>query len=58
MFTLYKCHAYRPPTSSNSSQFSNDFDWFEPLESDLVKYDNFGIALLTGDMNCLTDEGK
>ena len=52
---VYIGHAYRKPTATTCFRFKNDnFDFFEQLESDFIKYDNLGFVFITGDMNCRT----
>lgn len=53
---VYVCHAYRPPSNSKSFTANNlnEFDFFETLESDIVKYDNLGYTFCTGDFNSRT----
>jgi len=48
---VYICHAYRKLTAKTCFRFKNDnFDFFEQLESDFIKYDNLGFVFITGDI--------
>lgn len=50
---VYICHMYIPPSNSNFLQSAN-FDFFENLESDILKYKDLGKLYITGDFNCRT----
>lgn len=50
---VFICHSYRRPSNTAFSQ-SDNYDFFDSLESDIVKYDNLGYTFVTGDLNCRT----
>lgn len=50
---VYICHMYIPPSNSNVLQ-THDFDFFENLELDIVKYNDLGKVYVTGDLNSRT----
>ena len=50
---VYLCHAYFPPANSNVFDV-RQVDFHELLESDIIKYNNLGRVLVTGDLNSRT----
>ena len=49
---IYLCHAYMPPVSSRLRK-NEDFDFYETLESGIIKYKNSGKVFITGDLRAI-----
>jgi len=53
---IFFCYCYNPPDGPNVYKNVNsslsDFDFFEHLNNDIMKYRLLGDVFLTGDLNC------
>lgn len=54
---VYLCHVYIPPSDSKVTQ-TVDFDFFDQLETDILKYCQLGKIYLTGDFNSRTSNAE
>lgn len=52
---VYICHTYIPPIDSKVLNYAN-FDFFEQIELDIIKYTDLGKVFVTGDLNSRTSD--
>ena len=52
---VFICHTYIPPNISRVFS-STDFDFFEQIEIDIVKYNGMGKVFVSGDFNSHTSD--
>ena len=54
---VFICHMYIPPNVSKVFS-STDFDFFDQLELDIVKYNDLGKVYISGDLNARTSDSS